>query len=80
MGRKRRDTVPHNKNRDYDRRRKWLAGISIGVVVVLALLATLFIWRWLASFSQEEFRSYIHSFGVMGWLVLLILQFLQVNE
>ena len=70
--------MPNNEDRNYDRRRKWLAGISIGVVVFLALLVTLFIWRWLASFSQEEFRSYIHSFGVMGWLVLLILQFLQV--
>ena len=70
--------MPNNKDRNYDRRRKWLAGISIGMVAFLALLATMFIWRWLASFSQDEFRSYIHSFGVMGWLVLLILQFLQV--
>ena len=70
--------MPNTESHDYGRRRKWLAAISIAVVIILALLATLFIWRWLASFSQEEFRSYIHSFGVMGWLVLLILQFLQV--
>ena len=62
----------------YERRRKWLAAISIVVVVVLAVLATLFIWNWLASFSQEDFRVYIQSFGPLGWLVLLGLQFLQV--
>ena len=70
--------MQNTENRDYDRRRKWLAGISIAVVILLAILATLFIWKWLASFSQEEFRSYIQSFGMLGWLVLLILQFLQV--
>ena len=73
-----RDSMSNTENRDYDRRRKWLAGISIGVVVLLAILITLFVWKWLASFSQEEFRSYIQSFGMLGWLVLLILQFLQV--
>ena len=70
--------MPNTENRDYDRRRKWLAGISIGVVLLLATLVTLLIWKWLASFSQDEFRSYIQSFGVMGWMVLLILQFVQV--
>ena len=64
--------------RSYQRRRKWFAGISLAVVVILALLATLFIVKWLSSFSQDEFRDYIQSFGVLGWLVLLLLQFLQV--
>jgi len=63
---------------DYERRRKWLAGISIAVVAVLVVLLTLFIWNWLRSFSQEDFRDYIQSFGAAGWLVLLGLQFLQV--
>ena len=62
----------------YTRSRKLLSGISIAVVVLLAVCVTVFIWNWLNSFSQEEFREYIRSFGVLGWLVLLGLQFLQV--
>jgi len=62
----------------YDRRRKWLSGISLAVVIILAVLATVFIGKWLTSFSQEDFRAYIQSYGPMGWLVLLGLQFLQV--
>ena len=62
----------------YTRSRKLLSGISISVVVLLAVCITVFIWNWLNSFSQEEFREYIRSFGVLGWLVLLGLQFLQV--
>lgn len=63
---------------EYERRRKLLAGISIGVVAVLVILLTLFICNWLRSFSQDGFRDYIRSFGPLGWLVLLGLQFLQV--
>lgn len=66
------------ENKDYERRRKWLTGISLAVVAVLVVLATVFIAGWLSSFSQDDFRSYIQSFGPMGWLVLLGLQFLQV--
>lgn len=62
----------------YQRRRKWLSGISIGVVAVLVVLLTVFIWNWLSSFSEDGFRDYIRSFGAWGWLVLLGLQFLQV--
>ena len=62
----------------YNRKRKLLAGISITVVVVLVLLATWFLWRWLASFSQEGLRDYIQSFGAAGWIVFLVLQILQV--
>ena len=63
---------------EYERKRKWLAGISIAVVALLVVLLTLFIWNWLRSFSQDDFRDYIQSFGPLGWLVLLGLQFLQV--
>lgn len=70
--------MPNTENRDYGRNRKWLAGLSLGIVLLLAALVTLFVWQWLDSFSREAFRSYIQSFGVMGWLVLLVLQFLQV--
>lgn len=62
----------------YERRRKVLALISLGVVLVLVGLLTLFMWRWLRSFSQEDFRAYIRSFGAVGWLILLGLQVLQV--
>ena len=66
------------KKMEYERKRKWLAGISIAVVAVLVVLLTLFFWNWLRSFSQDDFRDYIQSFGPLGWLVLLGLQFLQV--
>ena len=62
----------------YLRRKKRLALLSLTVVAVLALLATWFVWSWLASFSQDDFREYIRSFGPLGWLVLLGLQILQV--
>lgn len=62
----------------YSRRKKWLTGISLTVVMILVILLTLFIARWLRSFSDSEFRDYIQSFGATGWLVFLGLQFLQV--
>ena len=65
-------------NTHYNRKRKLLAGISISVVVILFLLATWFICRWLASFSEEGLRDYIRSFGSAGWIVFLLLQILQV--
>jgi uncharacterized membrane protein YdjX (TVP38/TMEM64 family) len=64
--------------KDYQRRRKWFAGISIAIIGVLAMLVTLFVGKWLTDFSQDEFRDYIRSFGAKGWFVLLGLQFLQV--
>lgn len=67
-----------NETGSSDRRRKMLVGISVAVVTLLLLLLTLFIWNWLRSFSQEGFRDYIRSFGALGWLVMLLLQFLQV--
>lgn len=68
----------HPNTEAYTKRRRLLAGISIAVVVLLAALITWFVWSWLSSFSQDGFRDYIRSFGVWGWLVLLLLQFLQV--
>lgn len=66
------------ENPNYRKQRKLLAGISIGVVTVLILLLTWFIWKWLTAFSQEGLRDYIRSFGAVSWLVFLALQFLQV--
>lgn len=60
------------------RKRKWLTGISLAIVLVLAALLTVFIWNWLSSFSQEGLRDYIQSFGAWSWLVFLGLQILQV--
>jgi len=65
-------------NSHYKRSRKLLTGISVAVVAILMLLLTWFLWRWLASFSQEGLRDYIRSFGTAGWLVFLVLQILQV--
>ena len=62
----------------YERRRKWLAGISIAVVLLLVILVTLFVSHWLRSFSQEDFRAYVRSFGMLAPLVMLGLQILQV--
>ena len=62
----------------YERRRKALAGISLAVVALLAVLLTLFVCNWLRTFSKEDFRDYIQSFGALGPLVLLCLQLLQV--
>ena len=62
----------------YTRKKKWLCGISLAIVTILAVLLTLFIGNWLRSFSDSEFRDYIQSFGATGWLVFLGLQFLQV--
>ena len=62
----------------YERRRKWLAGISIAVVLVLVIFVTLFVSHWLHSFSQEDFRDYVRSFGILAPLVMLGLQILQV--
>lgn len=66
------------ENIAYQRRRKWLAAISLVTILLLTLLITGFVWQWLASFSQEDFREYILSFGVWSWLFLLVLQCLQV--
>ena len=61
-----------------EKTKKILAILSLAVVIILALLATLFVWEWLSSFSEEGFRDYIRSFGPWGWLVLFGVQFLQV--
>lgn len=63
---------------NYERKRKIMAGLSLGVVAFLVVLVTLFVCRWLRNFSQEDLRNYIRSFGALGWLVLLGLQILQV--
>ena len=61
-----------------EKTKKIFSLISLAAVLILALLATLFVWKWLDSFSGEEFRDYIRSFGHYGWTVLFGVQFLQV--
>ena len=63
---------------DYERKRKILAGISVAVVLLLVLFLTLFVSRWLNSFSREDFQDYVRSFAPWDWLVMLGLQILQV--
>ena len=62
----------------YERSRKILAGISLAVVVLLVAFVTLFVSRWLSSFSREDFRDYVRSFGALAPAVMLGLQILQV--
>lgn len=59
-------------------RKRIIAGISFFVVLILTVLISIVAARWLQSFSDTEFRDYIQSFGVLSWVVLLIIQFLQV--
>ena len=67
------------ENKEYIRRKRWLAGISLAVLAVLAVLATVFVGGWMKNIgSGENFRDYIQSFGPVGWLVLLGLQIMQV--
>jgi len=61
-----------------ERSKKLLSAVSLTVILLLAGLLTWLVWRWLASFSQEDFRDYIRSFGVWGCLVMFGLQVLQV--
>lgn len=63
---------------DYERKRKWLAGISVAVVLLLVICVTLFVSGWLRSFSRDDFREYVRSFGALAPLVMLGLQILQV--
>ena len=63
---------------NYQRKRKILAGISAAVVLLLVICVTLFVSGWLRSFSREDFREYVRSFGARAPLVMLGLQILQV--
>ncbi len=62
----------------YNKRHKMFSFVSIIIIFLLTALLTIFVCKWLQSFSQEGFREYINSFGYWGWLVLLGLQVLQV--
>ena len=72
------NNIKEGEGMDYERKRKWLAGSSIAVVLLLAVCVTLFVSYWLRSFSQEDFRDYVRSFGVLAPVVMLGLQILQV--
>lgn len=62
------------------RRRKIYAGISLGVVLLLAGGLTYLLWKRLVLIGDrpEEFREWILSFGVWSRLVCLGVQMLQV--
>jgi len=62
----------------YIQKRKKLAFISAAVTGILFILLTVFICNWLTSFSSDGLQAYIQSFGVMSWVVFLMLQFIQV--
>ena len=70
--------MENKSDSQYSRKRKVFSLISVLIVLALMLWLTVFVWKWLANFSQEGFREYINSFGAWGWLVLLGLQILQV--
>lgn len=61
-----------------DKKRKIYAFASFAVLLVLLALISVFVWNWLSSFSGDEFKEYILSFGVLGPSVLCGIQFLQV--
>lgn len=52
--------------------------VSACIALFVMIFLTVVIWKWLASFSDEGFRDYIRSYGAAGWLVLLLIQILQV--
>ena len=58
--------MKNKENADYLRRKKWLTGISVAVIAALTGFATWFFWQWLDTFSSEDFRDYIRSFGAAG--------------
>lgn len=60
------------------RRRKLLGWISLGVIILLIGGITWVVCDWLLTFSTQDFRAYIRSFGFGGWFILLGLQILQV--
>lgn len=66
------------KEKEYNNSRKIFSIISLVIIIALSLLATLFVYKWLSSFSESEFKDYINSFGILAPLVLLSLQILQV--
>ena len=60
------------------RRRKLLGWISLGVIILLIGGITWVVCDWLLTFSTQDFRAYIRSFGFGGRFILLGLQILQV--
>lgn len=58
--------------------KKTVALISFFIVLIITAAITVLIIKWLTSYSEDDFRDYILSFGIWSWLVLLSLQFLQV--
>ena len=67
------------KTSEYHRKRRVLGIVSLIIVLLLFVGATIFISKYIFSFSDaEEFKEYIQSFGWIGRFVLLGIQILQV--
>ncbi len=66
--------------KQYLRRRRIVALISLAVVLALATWLTLFFVRKFSAFGSdpEKFKAFIEGYGWKGWLVALGIQILQV--
>lgn len=66
-----------NKN---EKRRRIIAIFSLCIVIILFCLASFFVYNAFKNHcsSTEEFKEYIDSFGIYGWLVAVGVQALQV--
>ena len=72
--------MKHTDEQSYIRKRKWFAGISLLVVLLLLGLLTAFFIRVLSPYlsSTEEFKAFLEQFGWKGRFILFGLQCLQV--
>lgn len=67
-----------NNNDAFLKKKRIYTIISAVIALIVMIFLTVVIWKWLASFSDDGFREYIRSYGAAGWLVLLVIQILQV--
>lgn len=72
--------MKHTDEQSYIRKRKWFAGISLLVALLLLGLLTAFFIRVLSPYlsSTEEFKAFLEQFGWKGRFILFGLQCLQV--
>ena len=70
-----------NSDTRYRRRRKCIGVASLFLFAISLILLTLFFTKVLAPYLQstEELRAFLNSFGWKGYLILFVLQCLQVT-